>query len=290
MKRRTINSIVKLSLIMTVLSLAFIGTRPVLANAKNTGGVFYFTTTTNSYLAYINNLNTNNQPNWILLATQVWQQSGSNNYDPHPIGVWYNPRNGEWSVFNEDRQPIPIGTTFRIHYLNPLNDTYSAILQLTTTTSNSTGQYTIIDNPLINNDPHASITMTQDYTGAYNPHEISIWYNASNGRWEIFNEDLSAIPLGTSFNLYLEWQYDYLQTTTTANNSGYITYIDNPVLNGDPSHFVLVTPVYDSGGSCGCILNNHTIGVWYDPIAARWAIYNVDLAPMPVGTQFFYTV
>ena len=54
----------------------------------------------------------------------------------------------------------------------------------------------------------------------------------------------------------------------------------------------MVSQVFVTGlcvrGHCG-VINNHTVGVWYDSTAGQWVIYNVDQAPMPVGAQFFIT-
>jgi len=76
--------------------------------------------------------------------------------------------------------------------------------------------YTIIDNPLANNNRNAIVIVTQNWsppTGegrVYNPQSIGVWYtNDDNtpegngkGRWSIFNEDTHVeMPIGTAFNV-----------------------------------------------------------------------------------------
>jgi hypothetical protein len=38
----------------------------------------------------------------------------------------------------------------------------------------------------------------------------------------------------------------------------------------------------------GSSANPHDIGVWYDPAALKWTIFNQDVAAMPVGSRFFW--
>jgi len=63
------------------------------------------------------------------------------------------------------------------------------------------------------------------------------------------------------------------------------TYIDNPLINGNPEAVLLVTQVWEPGGDG--VNNAHEIGVWYDANRdGKWAIYNQDLAAMPDGAVF----
>lgn len=70
---------------------------------------------------------------------------------------------------------------------------------------NIDGHAMLIDNVLTNGDPHAMLFVTQNLnppdTGLtiYNPHPIGVFY--AGGNWQIFNEDLAAMPTGASFNV-----------------------------------------------------------------------------------------
>jgi nitrogen fixation-related uncharacterized protein len=86
-------------------------------------GVFIHTATgsnvDNNYphCTFIDSPYTNNNPNAILLVTQNWI-ADSRIYNDHNIGVWYNTDPGEWSgkwsIFNEDRAPMPLKAAFNV--------------------------------------------------------------------------------------------------------------------------------------------------------------------------------
>ncbi len=70
----------------------------------------------------------------------------------------------------------------------------------------------------------------------------------------------------------------FIHLTSAANTSGNVTFLDNPLTNGDPDAIVLVTHRWT-----GTYLN-HATGVYYT--GTRWAIFNEDLAAMPLGVPF----
>lgn len=62
------------------------------------------------------------------------------------------------------------------------------------------------------------------------------------------------------------------------------TIINNGATNGKPSAVLFVTPVYDSGGVCGCVRDMAPVGVWYS--AGKWEIFREDHSNMAVGESF----
>ena len=68
-----------------------------------------------------------------------------------------------------------------------------------------------------------------------------------------------------------------------GNSRGDYTYISDPSINGDPNAIVLASPTSGQGNTGSY---KHNIGVWYEPVARRWAIFNQDLAPVPAGSTF----
>jgi hypothetical protein len=68
-----------------------------------------------------------------------------------------------------------------------------------------------------------------------------------------------------------------------GNSRGDYTYISDPSINGDPNATVLALPTSGRGNKGSY---KHNIGVWYEPVARRWAIFNQDLAPVPAGSTF----
>ena len=157
------------------------------------------------------------------------------------------------------------------------------------TAASVSGAATYIDNPLTNGKPGAIILVTPDLNpggvgpGVYDNHPIGVYYNA--GQWLIFNQDFVAMPVGAAFNVIIPTPGTnvFVHTATAGNSSSNVTYIDNPLTNGNPNALVFVTPNYDPGGVCPCAYDSHPIGVYYP---GQWAIFNQDHVAMPVGASF----
>ncbi|HZB11132.1 MAG TPA: hypothetical protein VE525_18670 [Rubrobacter sp.] len=92
---------------------------------------------------------------------------------------------------------------------------------------------------------------------------------------------LDSAPWGTSQSE----EVIFVHRATEENVSQNSTYIDHPTSNGNPDAILVVTPNWNPEGSPG-IYNAHPIGVWYDSEAQRWAVFNQDLADMPVEAGF----
>src|SRR5262249_53696491 len=148
---------------------------------------------------FIDNAETNNQPNLILEVSQVYP----NNYDAHPVGVWYDADLGKWAIFNEDFGDMPLGTSFNVYLTTAwTNASHGGAFQITATTGNTAGDETVITNGLTDNQPSARLLVTQDWIGTYNPHEIGVWYDGS--QWLIFNEDRATMPVGATFHVSVD--------------------------------------------------------------------------------------
>lgn len=76
----------------------------------------------------------------------------------------------------------------------------------------------------------------------------------------------------------------YTHIATAANTTANWTELDNKDTNGNPNAFVIVTP--NRSSSPNNVVDNHPVGVWYDGMAGKWAIFNQDRAAMPVGAAF----
>ncbi len=158
----------------------------------------------------------------------------------------------------------------------------------TATVANSSGTYTVIDNPALNGNPNAVFFVTQNWnpsggSGVYNNSAIGVWYTGSN--WAIFDQDLSPIPEGADFNVFIPFagSGSFVHTADVSNINLNWTVIDNPALNGDPNAVFIVTQNWNPSGGSG-VYNNSSIGVWYT--GSNWAIFNQDLSPMPEGADF----
>lgn len=260
---------------------------------------FTYTATATNTSGYITTLNYPDQyelpgldghPEMAVQVSQFWTST----YDAHPLGVWYDTWSGHWTIFNEDLATMPLGTSFMIDYETlGGGNLYWTTLQTTAETTNISGDWTLIDNPISNGDPQAIVFVTQIWKGTYDPHEIGVWYYQGLGKWAIFNEDKTAMPVGASFNVEVHnttFGGDYVQTAQPTNNlSGYMTVIDSPFFNGVPQWTVRVTQVWNVQGTCGCVSNPHPVGVWYDNALQKWTVYTVDRTALPTGAAFFLT-
>ena len=77
----------------------------------------------------------------------------------------------------------------------------------------------------------------------------------------------------------------FVHRATEENSRGDYTYLSDPSIDGDPEAVVLVTPSMVRG-SDGDGTYGHNVGVWYEPQAQKWAIFNQDRAAVPGGTTF----
>jgi len=82
-----------------------------------------------------------------------------------------------------------------------------------------------------------------------------------------------------------DYEASFVQKATAANSRGDYTYISDPSINGDPNAVVVVTPMSSQKSGENGVYNHH-IGVWYEPGARRWAIFNQDRAAVAAGAAF----
>jgi len=82
-----------------------------------------------------------------------------------------------------------------------------------------------------------------------------------------------------------DYEASFVHKAADANSHGDYTYISDPSIDGDPNAVVMVT-LMSSTKSGEADAYNHHIGVWYEPGARRWAIFNQDRAAVPSGATF----
>ncbi len=174
------------------------------------------------------------------------------------------------------------------------NVTVTSHFVWTATSANSGGDSTFINNFATNNRPGAILFVTPNWDQGgvcgcvYDRAPVGVWYDNSTGRWAIFNENLSAIPVGASFNVLVVPAASssvFVQTATAGNSGGDSTFLNSPLTNGLPATRLMVTQVWNPNGAGG-IYNNHAVGVWYDSGNSRWAIFQEDKAGMTTGASF----
>jgi hypothetical protein len=170
--------------------------------------------------------------------------------------------------------------------------------QQAATAANVSGDSMIIDNPYTNGNPNAILLVNQDWNldyhcgCVYNNHPIGTWYNLWIGKWEIFNEDGSAIPLNAKFDAIV-WAAPVneagrtIYTHVAGPQSGVdYTDISNSISDNNPNALVYVTPNWNPPGSSQGVFDNHNLGVWYNTSTGHWSIFNEDGTAMPSSAAF----
>jgi serine protease len=67
------------------------------------------------HATYIDNAQTNGNPNALLAVTQSYNPGGGGGvYNNHAIGVWYDTGAGKWAIFNQDLQTMPANAAFNV--------------------------------------------------------------------------------------------------------------------------------------------------------------------------------
>ena len=77
----------------------------------------------------------------------------------------------------------------------------------------------------------------------------------------------------------------FVHRATPKSISANSTYLNNRLINGNPDAVLSVTQNWNPRGAGGTY-NDHSVGVWYDAAAKRWAIFNQDRSAMPEGVAF----
>jgi hypothetical protein len=159
------------------------------------------------------------------------------------------------------------------------------------TDENSREDYTYISNPDINGDSDAVVLVSLgaeregDGAASYT-HNIGVWYTPVAHKWAIFNQDLAAVPAGSTFEVVVPaTSASFVHQVNRSNSARNYTYLDSRLTNGIPNAELQVTQNWNPGGGSG-VYNDHPVGFIYDSKVDQWAIYNLDGARMPQGAAF----
>ncbi|MEJ7842726.1 MAG: hypothetical protein WKF95_13245 [Rubrobacter sp.] len=77
----------------------------------------------------------------------------------------------------------------------------------------------------------------------------------------------------------------FFHTATDENSRGDYTYLSDPSIDGDPNAVVLAEPSLGRGGDGG-LAYGHNVGVWFEPGAKKWAVFNQDRVAVRPGAAF----
>jgi hypothetical protein len=236
------------------------------------------------HLTYIMHPLLNSNPTATLFVTQNWNPSGEPGvYNDHAVGVSFNDYRQQWYIFNQDFGQMPEGASFNV-LVSSADET--TIIHLATLGTIS-GHVSTIDDSRINDNPNALLTIAQNWSphSVYNAHPFGVYY--FGGFWRIFNQDFVTMPQNAAFNILVPPtdSVAFVHVATAANSASQVTYIDHPLLNGNPDAIALATQNWNPGGS-GSTYNDHHIGIWYSQTQDKWSVFNQDVADMPEGAAF----
>ena len=144
----------------------------------------------------------------------VTQQYGK--YNTSSIGVWYNE--GNWKIYNENRNKIPLDTKFNILILEDGNNKLGTMML-------TAGKHIIEENnshfssinPKIKA-KQAKLIFTSNWAGTYNTNTIGAWYNEN--QWNIINQGENKIPKGVQVNYFKSIPQNAIA-------------VENPIINSD---------------------------------------------------------
>jgi hypothetical protein len=178
----------------------------VFVEPKKSGPAFQVTagsTNTSGDTVYADSKTTNDKPDAILQATQVWNGA----YNDNVAGVYYDTSADEWGVFNEGDEAMAAGTEYNVLVGNvgggtsgTLDGTSGTIgadsEHYTSTVTNGDSNTFVLDTP--NWDPDGTCGCVYDTS------PTGVWYFTSDGGIAVFNESQANMETGVDFNL-LAW-------------------------------------------------------------------------------------
>lgn len=203
-------------------------------------------------------------------------------------GLYYNSAVSKWAIYNENHtiDSISLYSTFNI--LVPSAN--GASIKHTATALNTSANLTFIDDPATNNKPNALLYISHNWGasgGVYNNHATGVFYHQASGKWGIFNEDLSAFPVGAVYNVFVvdgENDGAYIHTTGTPSGiTPYISFLTHPGLNSNS--VILVTHNFSPAGISNGRYDTSTVGVGMKSFS--WLIQSMDKTTrIDSGTTF----
>jgi hypothetical protein len=166
--------------------------------------------------------------------------------------------------------------------------------EVTASATNTEGDSVFINNAATNGHPNAVVYASENFSVGgvcgcvVDPIPVGVWYDSGLSQWAVFQEDGSAMPAGTEFNIMVvpaATSSAFVQTATAANSASDYTLINDSAINFNSSAILQATSIWNPGGNGG-VFDNHLIGVFYDTSAHRWGVFNEDQSAIPAGASF----
>lgn len=136
----------------------------------------------------------------IIVATPVGDTERLN---PHSIAAWYY--NNKWNIFNTDHAVMPPGAKYKIQvFLKPDATHFLHVV----TKENLWARGSNIDNPSLNQNPNAQVTIFQNHAPDNRPYyfnrfEAKAAYDSATGKWSIKNVNGNPLYPNTAYNVVI---------------------------------------------------------------------------------------
>jgi len=163
----------------------------------------------------------------------------------------------------------------------------------TATVDNIVLHITYIDHPDLNGNPNAGLVFKHVWNqngngGVFNDNIDGLWYNSTEAKWAIFNEDNSIdMIVGAQFFIYIaEDETDVITHIADAAHQGTssaYTEIDNAEFNGnDPGPYAVMSNYWNPNG----VFNSFNYGFFYNDSTNKRNIYTESDATIPENAAF----
>ena len=155
------------------------------------------------------------------------------------------------------------------------------------TAANTTGNWSDIDHPATNNNPNAIILVTHNMNSDgsldRNDKVTSVFYNTTTNKWAVFNEDVSSLLVGSSYNIYVVGTEGKAINVVKPSGSTFWFNVDNAVLNNNANAHPIITNNWEPNH----VFNNNIYGWDYQDGVGKWAIYNeIQANDIPTDAAF----
>lgn len=203
--------------------------------------------------------------------------------------VVYDYSAGKWAIFDENivTHVIPLGMKFNV--LHPT--AHGTAFQHISDTSYSYN-FTPIDNPAANGNPAALLFVRHTWIGSvaatalYDSVPVGVSYNSVTGKWNINHENMALLKPNTAYNVFVADTTGgraFVHTTVAADTSSDVSYIHNPLIDGDSNAIIIITQNATIPGA-PTVFDSIPVGVYYN--GRNWGIYHQNLTHMHLGVSY----
>ena len=167
------------------------------------GDAMTFSTSDATWIHTLDHPDLNNNPDAAILLSNYFNPNEV--YNTTNASIIYDASIQKWRLYNESGTGIPVNSSFFIIVGSDNATVVSHETSATNIASDGVPQSSSIDHPILNNDTDAKFVFTRVKLGAtFLNKTLGLYYDyATDNKWNIYTEDVSDLPLGINFNIYI---------------------------------------------------------------------------------------